>query len=82
MKLYDIIITENNNAKGDSIKLRVNKEQLQRVQDNQFSGGFLRFNLSLYDEVTSRQTKKNKWYIFNTMQADRQINYLFDKLNS
>lgn len=55
---------------------------MNRLKSLQNEGGFLRFNISLYDEKISKRTKKNKWFIYNNTQTEMAIKYFLEKVFS
>ena len=79
MKLFIVQLTPNM-PNSETTFLTVTKEQMERLDKSKNKGGFLRFNISLYDEQISHWTKKNKWFIYNNEQTERQIKYFFEKL--
>jgi hypothetical protein len=80
MKLFIVQLTPNM-ANAETVFLTVTKEQMQHLDKSKNEGGFLRYNISLYDEKISHWTKKNSWFIYNNEQTERQIKYFFEKLN-
>jgi len=79
MKLSTIILSTNSLPQKREIIAGITKEMLSKIEELSKKGGFQRFNISLYDETQSKRTKKSKWFKFNEEQAERAIQYFFDK---
>lgn len=79
MKLSTIILSTNSLPQKSETFAGITKERLLALQLLSTYGGFQRFNISLYDETQSKRTKKSKWFKFNEGQAERAIQYFFDK---